>query len=237
MSNGMNRVTLFGNLGADPELRKTPSGVSVLKARLATNRTWITKEGVREQDTQWHPIVVFGARGEGLSRILRKGSLLLVDGRLQTHCYEKDGVRRYYTEVVAENVILGGRGTRHPAAPEYAEPDAEARQAADNWADEHAPQPRAKRQQATGGDAPWRDEQRAHGVLADAETALGGPGDAGPGSSEGPEADPFMPPLYEPRPEEPRQRRDPGGRDPSEPVPPQPRKKNRTPGGLPAVAA
>src|SRR5262245_33328631 len=139
MSTGMNKVTLFGNLGVDPELRRTPSGASVLKVRLATNRTWMNKDGVREEDTQWHNVAIFGQRGEGLARVLRKGSYLLVEGRLHTSSYEKDGSRRYYTEIHAEDVILGGRGGRRPE-PDPVEShaiDVEAGAAADAWVDAH----------------------------------------------------------------------------------------------------
>jgi single-strand DNA-binding protein len=125
MSNGLNRVTLFGNLGADPELRKLHDGQSLLKLRLATNYSVMTREGVREDRVEWHRVNVWGARGEGLSRVLHKGSFLLVEGQLRTNSYEKDGEKRYSTEVHAFNVILGGRcgPDGHRELPEMAEND------------------------------------------------------------------------------------------------------------------
>lgn len=110
MSDGINRVTLLGNLGADPELRQTQGG-AVLNLRLATTETWIDKNKEKRERTDWHSVTLWGKRGEALAGILRKGSQLLVEGRLSTSSYEKDGQKRYKTEVVATNVVLcGGRG-------------------------------------------------------------------------------------------------------------------------------
>ena len=111
MTQGLNRVTLFGNLGAEPELRTPPAGHSVLTFNLATNDVWFDKEQNKQERTEWHKIVMFGNRAAPLSRLLSKGAPVLVDGRLQTSSYEKDGVKRYQTEVVALDVCLGqGRG-------------------------------------------------------------------------------------------------------------------------------
>ena len=107
MSDGINRVTLLGNLGADPELRQTNSG-AVLNLRLATTETWIDKNKEKQERTDWHSVTLWGRRGEALAGILRKGSQLLVEGRLSTSSYEKDGQKRYKTEVVATNVVLVG---------------------------------------------------------------------------------------------------------------------------------
>lgn len=110
MSEGINRVTLLGNLGADPELRHTQGGV-VLNLRLATTESYLDRDKVRQERTDWHSVTLWGKRGEALAGILRKGSQLLVEGRLSTSSYEKDGQKRYKTEVVASNVVLlGGRG-------------------------------------------------------------------------------------------------------------------------------
>jgi len=118
MSDGINRVTLLGNLGADPELRQTQGG-AVLNLRLATTETWIDKNKEKQERTDWHSVTLWGKRGEALAGILRKGSQLLVEGRLSTSSYEdRDGNKRYKTEVVASNVVLcGGRGDgeRRPA--------------------------------------------------------------------------------------------------------------------------
>jgi single-strand DNA-binding protein len=109
MSEGMNRVTLLGNLGAEPELRYTAAGQAVLHLRLATNESWLDKNRERQERVEWHEVVVWGARGEALAKILSKGSCILVEGGLRTHSYEKDGVKRYRTEVVAREVCLTPR--------------------------------------------------------------------------------------------------------------------------------
>ena len=109
MSEGLNRVMLLGNLGADPELRFTQGGHPVLNIRLATTESYLDKDKVRKERTDWHSVVLFGKRAEALSKILTKGSQLFVEGRLQTSSYEdRDGNKRYKTEVIASNVVLVG---------------------------------------------------------------------------------------------------------------------------------
>jgi single-strand DNA-binding protein len=111
MAEGLNRVLLLGNLGAEPELRVTPGGQALLKLRLATNETYLDKNQVRQERTEWHRITVWGRRAEALGKILQKGDSLFVEGRLQTSSYEKNGEKRYSTDIVANNIILsGGRG-------------------------------------------------------------------------------------------------------------------------------
>src|SRR5579859_3609728 len=110
MAEGLNRVMLLGNLGADPELRVTPGGQAVLKLRLATNESYLDRNNVRQERTEWHRVTVWGRRAEGLGKILQKGDSLFVEGRLQTSSYEKNGEKRYSTEVIANNVVLPGRG-------------------------------------------------------------------------------------------------------------------------------
>lgn len=113
MAEGLNRVMLLGNLGADPELRSTQSGDTVLKLRLATTERYLDRNKAWQERTEWHSVVVWGKRGEGLHRILAKGSTIFVEGSLRTTSYEKDGVKRYTTEIIAQNVILaGGRSGR-----------------------------------------------------------------------------------------------------------------------------
>jgi single-strand DNA-binding protein len=118
MPEGLNRVTLLGHLGADPELRVTPGGQAVLKLRLATNETYLDRSNVRQERTEWHRVTVWGRRAEALGKILQKGDLLCVEGRLQTSTYEKNGEKRYSTEVVAINIVLPGSGrARGDGAP------------------------------------------------------------------------------------------------------------------------
>src|SRR5512144_573167 len=112
MAEGLNRVMLLGNLGADPELRSTSGGQAVLKFRLATSETYLDRNRVRQERTEWHNVVVWGKRAEALGKILNKGSRLFVEGSLRTSSYEdRDGNKRYKTEITALNVVLcGGRG-------------------------------------------------------------------------------------------------------------------------------
>jgi single-strand DNA-binding protein len=116
MADGLNRVMLLGNLGADPELRTTNGGQSVLKLRLATTESYLDRNRVRQERTEWHSVVVWGKRAEALSRFLSKGSKLFVEGRLRTSSYDdREGNKRYKTEVVADDIILaGGRGSGAP---------------------------------------------------------------------------------------------------------------------------
>jgi single-strand DNA-binding protein len=119
MADGLNRVMLLGNLGADPELRTTSGGQPILKLRLATTESYLDTNRARQERTEWHSVVVWGKRGEALARILSKGSRIFVEGGIRTSSYDdKDGNKRYKTEVVANNIILSGGGQRHdqPAA-------------------------------------------------------------------------------------------------------------------------
>ena len=108
MAEGLNRVMLLGNLGADPDLKVTAGGQAVLKLRLATTETYLDKANARQERTEWHSITVWGKRGEALAKILSKGSSIFVEGSLRTSSYEKDGEKRYRTEINANNIILSG---------------------------------------------------------------------------------------------------------------------------------
>ena len=112
MSDGLNRVTLIGNLGADPELRFTQDGTAVLNLRLACNESYQDRDKVTRERVEWVPVVVWGKRGEGLAKILKKGETIAIEGGLRTSSYEKDGAKVYKTEVHATNVVLmgGNRG-------------------------------------------------------------------------------------------------------------------------------
>jgi len=104
MASGMNHVILMGNLGSDPELRIFESGTAMLRFRMATNESYLDKNRVRQSRTDWHDVVFWGARAEALARLLTKGTWVVVEGALRTSSYERDGVRRYRTEVVASEV-------------------------------------------------------------------------------------------------------------------------------------
>jgi single-strand DNA-binding protein len=106
MSDGLNWVMLIGNLGADPELRHSPNGHSVMKLRLATTGNYVDKDSVKQEVTDWHRVAMFGRRGETLSKALKKGERVLVQGRLHTSSYEKQGQKHYSTEVIASDIFV-----------------------------------------------------------------------------------------------------------------------------------
>lgn len=108
---GLNRVQLIGNLGADPELNFTKGGEPVLKMRLATSENYKDRNGERQEKTEWHTCVLFGKRGESLSKILSKGETICVEGSIQYRQWEdKEGNKRTSTDIRVRNVVLlGGR--------------------------------------------------------------------------------------------------------------------------------
>jgi single-strand DNA-binding protein len=109
MADGLNKVMLLGSLGADPELRYTNGGQAVLNIRLATTESYLDKDKVRKERTDWHSVTVWGKRGEALAKILVKGSTIFVEGSIRTSSYDdKDGNKRYKTEINANNIILTG---------------------------------------------------------------------------------------------------------------------------------
>ena len=108
MNEGLNTVFLMGNLGADPELRMTPSGTSVLKLRLATTEVYFDKDNAKQERVEWHNVTVFGKRADALNRFLTKGALVTVTGRIHYSSSEKDGQKRYFTEIIADKLFLGG---------------------------------------------------------------------------------------------------------------------------------
>jgi single-strand DNA-binding protein len=115
MGNGINRVILIGNLGADPELRHTPGGASVCNFSIATNESWTDKSGEKQERTEWHRIIVWGRMADACAKYLGKGRPVYVEGRLQTRKWDdKEGVTRYLTEIVAQHVqfLGGGNGSR-----------------------------------------------------------------------------------------------------------------------------
>ena len=108
----LNQVTLIGHLGADPEVRSTKSGAAVCNLRMATNERYKDRDGNWQDKTEWHRIVVFGAQAENCGKHLSKGRQVAVAGSLQTTEWEKDGERRFTTEVKAFRVVfLGGGGS------------------------------------------------------------------------------------------------------------------------------
>jgi single-strand DNA-binding protein len=108
---GINKVILVGNLGKDPEMRYTAEGLAVANFNIATSDAWKDKNtGEKKERTEWHRIVAFGKLGEICGEYLSKGRQVYVEGRLQTRSWEKDGVTRYTTEIVASDIqFLGTR--------------------------------------------------------------------------------------------------------------------------------
>ena len=117
MAGSVNKVILVGNLGADPEIRRTQDGRPIANLRIATSESWRDKNtGERREKTEWHRVVIFN---EGLCRVaeqyLKKGSTVYIEGQLQTRTYEKEGQTHYSTEIVLQGfnsvlTMLGGRG-------------------------------------------------------------------------------------------------------------------------------
>ena len=101
MARGINKVILIGNLGGDPETRYLPNGNAVTNLTLATSDSWRDKQtGQMQERTEWHRVTFFGKIAEIAGQYLRKGSKIYIEGRLQTREWEKDGVKRYTTEVI-----------------------------------------------------------------------------------------------------------------------------------------
>ncbi|WP_018939099.1 MULTISPECIES: single-stranded DNA-binding protein [unclassified Thioalkalivibrio] len=113
MARGVNKVILLGNLGADPEKRETPNGVTVTNLRLATSEQWTDKNsGEKRENTEWHRVVMFGRLADIAAQYLSKGSQVYVEGKIQTRKWQdQSGNDRYSTEVVANEMqLIGGRG-------------------------------------------------------------------------------------------------------------------------------
>ncbi len=108
----INKVILIGNLGADPEVRYTPSGKAVANFRIATTENWTNKDGGKEERTEWHRIVAWGRLGEICGEYLNKGKQVYIEGKLQTRGWEdREGNKRYTTEIVAQTMqMLGSAG-------------------------------------------------------------------------------------------------------------------------------
>lgn len=106
----LNKVMIYGNLTRDPEMKALPSGMNVTSFSVATNRVYNDRDGKRQEQTEYHNVVVFGRQAETVNQYLKKGSGAYVEGRLQTRSWEKDGVKQYRTEVVADRVQFGPRG-------------------------------------------------------------------------------------------------------------------------------
>jgi len=129
----LNKAIVIGNLTRDPELRSLPSGIKVCSFSLATNRVWKDKNGAKQESADYHNVVVFGRQAETVAQYMKKGSSLLVEGRMQTRSWEDktSGEKKYRTEIVADRTQfgpksgIGGAGTsagssqvQTPSAPQ-----------------------------------------------------------------------------------------------------------------------
>lgn len=108
MARSLNKAMLIGNLGKDPDLRYTGSGVAVATFSLATNESWKDQDGNQQERTEWHNIVVWRKSAEFAGEYLKKGRKVFVEGRIQTRSYDdkNTGTKKYITEIVADNLIL-----------------------------------------------------------------------------------------------------------------------------------
>jgi single-strand DNA-binding protein len=106
----LNKALIIGNLTRDPELKALPSGIQVASLSVATNRVWKDQNGAKQESTDYHNVVVFGRQAETAAQYLKKGSSVLVEGRMQTRSWDgQDGKKQYRTEVVADRVQFGNR--------------------------------------------------------------------------------------------------------------------------------
>lgn len=113
----LNKVILIGNLTRDPELKAIPSGNKVCSFGLATNRVFKDKNGARQEKTEFHNIVVWGKTAENVAQYMRKGSQILVEGRLETRSWDDagTGAKKYRTEIIADTIQFGSKGASSPS--------------------------------------------------------------------------------------------------------------------------
>ena len=105
----LNKAFVLGRITKDPEIRALPSGAKVASFSLATNRFYKAQDGTKKDEAEFHNIVVFGKLADVVENYVKKGGLLLVEGRIKTDSWEKDGIKRYSTKIIAESIQLGPR--------------------------------------------------------------------------------------------------------------------------------
>jgi single-strand DNA-binding protein len=116
MAKSLNKAQLIGHLGKDPELKYTQAGTAVCSFSIATNESWKDQEGNIQERTEWHNIVAWRKLAEICGEWLKKGKRVYIEGRMQTRSYEKDGVKKYIMEIVAEDMIMLDGGTPRVAS-------------------------------------------------------------------------------------------------------------------------
>lgn len=120
----LNKVQLIGNLGRDPEIRYMPNGDAVANFSIATSENWKDKSGVKQERTEWHNIVAYRKLAEIIGQYVKSGSSIYIEGKLQTRKWEKDGITRYSTEIIADEMqMLGARTQDNDAG--HAKPQAQ----------------------------------------------------------------------------------------------------------------
>lgn len=127
---GVNKVILIGNLGIDPEVRTLESGVKVCRLSIATSESYTNKEGNRVEQTEWHSVTLWRGLAEIAEKYLTKGNKVYIEGKLRTRSYkDKDGVDRYSTEIVADNMqMLGGTASGQTSSAPRSNPQSQPQQ-------------------------------------------------------------------------------------------------------------
>ncbi len=124
---GVNKVILIGHLGADPEMRYTANGTAVAKFRIATTEKFTDRDGNRQERTEWHRVVAWRKLAEICGQYLSKGKQVYIEGKIRNDTWEKDGVKQYSYEIVADNMVMlggaGGRGQDREPEPPYGPPE------------------------------------------------------------------------------------------------------------------
>ncbi|WP_150305981.1 single-stranded DNA-binding protein [Pseudomonas saliphila] len=158
MARGVNKVILIGNVGGDPDVRYLPNGNAVANVTLATSDSWKDKQtGQQQERTEWHRVVFFGRLAEVVGEYVRKGSKMYIEGRLQTREWEKDGVKRYTTEIVVD---IGGQMQLLDGRPQGGEQGAAPRQQPQRQAPQHSQQAAPQQQSAPQQQRPQQAPQQ-----------------------------------------------------------------------------
>ena len=113
----LNKIQLIGNVGNAPEIRSTPSGSKVAKLSIATNRTWKDRDGTVQEKTDWHRCTFFGQIADVVEKWIHKGDRLYVEGRIEYSTSEADGVKKYFTDIVVQELVMLG-GVSESVAPQ-----------------------------------------------------------------------------------------------------------------------
>ena len=157
----VNKVILVGNLGRDPEVRFMPNGEAVCNFSIATTENWKDKSGVKQEKTEWHNIVMYRKLAEIAGEYLKKGRPVYIEGRLQTRKWEKDGVTRYTTEIIGDNMQMlgskdggGGSGASYDGGMDQSGGQDDYNQSAPRQSSSGQSGQQAKPQQAPSSQAP-----------------------------------------------------------------------------------